>query len=312
MIVAAGLLIINPSTIQNTQAQTYANEYGYDSSQGNYYAEPKSSNVEIQKISCINDNKNINGIDITEIPQDNTAAVAAANQEGSDGANTQNGNGFADKINFNKNLVNICVNVNVNEQIRVTEPAEPETPSLTVKKEVFGCNTFATPEGTEMRCEELAPDSSSWLPCNDPDLFTNDPTVPKFCERLQTNFFDIEVLDDQDTQLQQFEGSAAGTTINLQPGTYAVHEIKDESNSFPPNVLYENPNPPPTEQNCIDNGFSDGGELFNPLAPANTNVRYHICFNYEDEQGNDCSTVTLAEGENKVCTVKNYIRFATN
>ena len=187
MIVAAGLLVLNPSMIQNTQAQTYANEYGYDSSYGNYYAEPKSSNVEIQKISCINDNKNINGIDITEIPQDNTA-VAAANQERADGANTQNGNGFADKINFNKNLVNICVNVNVNEQIRVTEPAEPETTSLTVNKEVFGCNNFETGDAgeTRMRCE-LQDDSSSWLPCADPDVFTNDPTVPIFCQRLTEN-----------------------------------------------------------------------------------------------------------------------------
>ena len=31
------------------------------------------------------------------------------------------------------------------------------------------------------------------------------------------------------------------------------------------------------------------------------------CFEYEDEQGNDCSTLTLAAGENKLCTVKNYI-----
>ncbi len=31
----------------------------------------------------------------------------------------------------------------------------------------------------------------------------------------------------QNTQLQQFEGIAHGTTIqNLQPGTYAVNEIK--------------------------------------------------------------------------------------
>ncbi len=54
-------------------------------------------------------------------------------------ANTQNGNGLADRINFDRNLVNICVNVNENEQIRVTEP---ETGSLTVNKQVFGCNNI--------------------------------------------------------------------------------------------------------------------------------------------------------------------------
>src|SRR5574339_288787 len=221
MIVAAGLLVLNPSMIQNTQAQTYANEYGYDSSYGNYYAEPKSSNVEIQKISCINDNKNINGIDITEIPQDNTAAVAAANQEGADGANTQNGNGFADKINLNKNLVNICVNVNVNEQVKISPPVEPQTASLTVNKKVFGCNNITFPQGAVMDCEQLAPDSPDWLPCTDLDEFS-ETNEPRFCQKLTENLFDIKVSDDQNIPIiDPFEGSALGTTIpNLQPGTY--------------------------------------------------------------------------------------------
>ena len=184
-------------------------------------------------------------------------------------ANAQNGNGFADKINFNKNLVNICINVNVNEQSKISPPVEPETTSLTVNKEVFGCNTFDTGDSgeTRMRCEELQDDSSSWLPCTNPDVFTNDPTVPKFCERLTENLFDIEVSDDQNTPIDEFEGSAQGTTIqNLQPGTYAVNEIKDDSNTFPPNVLYVN-SQTQTEQNCVNNGFSDGGDLFNPMAP---------------------------------------------
>ena len=34
-----------------------------------------------------------------------------------------------DKINFDKNLVNICVNVNANEQVKVTPPPEEEEPS---------------------------------------------------------------------------------------------------------------------------------------------------------------------------------------
>ncbi len=128
-ILATGLLALNPSMIENAQAELYANEYGYDN---NYYHDDnrysyddnhqkKSSHTDIQKISCVNSNINVNGIDITQIPEDTTATAAANEQAGPDAANAQNGNGF-DKINFNKNLVNICVNVNANEQIRTSTP----------------------------------------------------------------------------------------------------------------------------------------------------------------------------------------------
>ena len=107
----------------------YANDYGYDN---NYYQddnrysydkkESKSSHVDIQKIKCVNSNINVNGIDITHIPQDDTATAAA--NEAADATGAQNGNGWADRINFERNLVNICVNVNVNEQLKVSPPEE--------------------------------------------------------------------------------------------------------------------------------------------------------------------------------------------
>jgi hypothetical protein len=45
----------------------------------------------------------------------------AANEagEGPDGTNTQNGNGVGDSINFDRNLVNICINLNFNNQERI-------------------------------------------------------------------------------------------------------------------------------------------------------------------------------------------------
>lgn len=121
--VASALLVLGPSTLGNAQAQTYDeyNQYGYDNNYNNYYPDAKSSHVEVQKISCINDNKNINGLDITEIPEDGTSTAAANEGAAADAANTQNGNGFADRINFDKNLVNICVNVNVNDQLKTSE-----------------------------------------------------------------------------------------------------------------------------------------------------------------------------------------------
>ena len=52
---------------------------------------------------------------------------------------------------------------------------------------------------------------------------------------------------------------------------------------------------------CIENGFPDGGEVTN----STSNTSYiPICFEYEDEQGNDCITITLTAGEEKTCTVR--------
>ncbi len=109
----------------------YDNQYRHDN---NYYQDdnrysydkndPKSSQVDIQKINCVNSNINVNGVDITQIPQDD-AGIGATNEEaGPDGANTQNGKGLTDIINFKKKLVNICVNVNDNEKVKVTPPEE--------------------------------------------------------------------------------------------------------------------------------------------------------------------------------------------
>ena len=124
LIIAAGLMALSPSMIGNAQAQMYDNQYRHDN---NYYQddnkysydkkEPKSSHVDIQKIKCVNSNINVNGIDIQEIPRDDIATTAA-NEGAADAANTQNGNGL-DRINFEKNLVNICLNFNHNNQERV-------------------------------------------------------------------------------------------------------------------------------------------------------------------------------------------------
>lgn len=150
-----------------------------------------------------------------------------------------------------------------------------------------------------MNCRQLQDGSASWLPCIGSSINSNN-----ICIHLPPNVFDIEVLDDQDTQLQQFEGSTAGTTIqNLQPCTYTVNEIKHASNT---NQLGENVE---VQQACTSFGFVDGGVLESELIQA-PQVVYEICFEYEDEQGNDCSNVTLAAGEDKTCTVKNYIRHA--
>ena len=147
-----------------------------------------------------------------------------------------------------------------------------------------------------MNCLGLQNNSSEWLDCNNTNI-----SGSRFCQSLPESIFDIEVLDDQNTLIQEFVGSEQGTTIqNLQPGTYTVNEIEHLSGN---DQLTEYPF---TEQACISAGFTDGGELINSTA----SIGYSICFEYEDEQGNDCSTITLAVGEERTCTVKNYIRAA--
>ena len=122
----------------------------------------------------------------------------------------------------------------------------------------------------------------------------------KSCQSLPENIFDIELLDDQSNQIQQFEGSEQGTTIeNLEPGTYTVNEIK---HLIPQNQLGESEDSE-IEEICKNAGFFGGGLLIN-TATITSNI---ICFEYEDEQGNDCSTITLAAEEDKTCIVKNFI-----
>ncbi|MGE5781769.1 MAG: hypothetical protein ACM31J_02810 [Nitrososphaerales archaeon] len=99
------------------------NRYGYNNYDNSYYPEPKKDKkiVNQQEIKCFNKNLNVNGIDINQIPQDLTA-WAAANEggEGTAGAtNTQNGTGNENGINFDRNLVNVCDNLNFNNQERI-------------------------------------------------------------------------------------------------------------------------------------------------------------------------------------------------
>jgi len=197
-----------------------------------------------------------------------------------------------------------CENENeLNNELSIINQNQEQTQSsLTVKKEIFGCDNIISEGGfTNMNCFDLDSNSNEWISCNDPPISNS-----QICQNIQENFFDIEVLDDQSTQLEQFQGSAQGTTIgNIEPGTYAVNEI-----------VY--PNPPQSDQltennfaseECTLRGFSAGGSLQTLNPPY---FGYIICIQYEDEQGNDCSQTTVNENEAKVCTVKNYILSSSN
>ena len=121
-VVEIGLLVLSSSImimVVNAQAQMY--NYVYEPHYYNVYPDQKkSSDVNIQKINCLNNNITVNGLDITQI-QDGVIVVAGANKEydGPDDRNIQLDNGFGNQINLDKNLKNMDVNDNLNEQIKV-------------------------------------------------------------------------------------------------------------------------------------------------------------------------------------------------
>ena len=137
-------------------------------------------------------------------------------------------------------------------------PEPPTTTSLTVKKQVFGCDNIV-PLGTfpleAMDCSDFQNNSlAPWLDCNTNSKISD--TI--YCLSLPESIFDIEVLDDQNSQIQQFEGSEQGTTIpNLQPGTYTVNEIEQSEGNFD-NQLADDFT---KNVRCSDQEFPDGGLL---------------------------------------------------
>ena len=69
----------------------------------------------------------------------------------------------------------------------------PATASLTVTKQVFGCDNIVDIPGLlEMSCILLLNNSSDWLDCNNSNI-----TNSIFCQSLPESIFDIEVLDDK-------------------------------------------------------------------------------------------------------------------
>jgi hypothetical protein len=336
VLIAGAFAISSPLTVYGQQyQQDYSLNYqqDYDSSyyhsshprmHDNHSAKPN------QKANCDNENVNVN--DLSQVQRQeqaigNNVDDAAVDEATLDGqqltpeeealnAITGNGDGGSKSLlNIERNIVNICINSNDNTltgtftstqtQTPPTPPTPPPTPpitaSLTVKKQVFGCDDiFEFPNFIDMVCS-FPNNSPEWLDCNNSSI-----TNSIFCQSLPENIFDIKVLDDQSTLIQEFEGSEQGTTIqNLEPGTYTVNEIKHLTND---NQLGESPF---AERECtsVSAGFSDEGSLVN----SNSLTTYsQICFEYEDEQDNDCSTITLAAGEERTCIVKNYIRIASD
>ena len=276
-------------TSYNSKYSSYKDNYKseYSSYSKDKSKDSNSNSVSINKIKCNNINVNVNGLELNILSPflaDSGLAAEAVEDDTDPSSIAGNGDNSGSEIN---DFRFVCINNNNNTVIEGEEPKA----SLTVKKQIFGCADI--PEPTSMACI-LENNSTQWLDCNNSSI---SGTI--FCLSLPPSIFDIEVLDDQDTQIQEFEGSIEGTSVqNLEPGTYTVNEI---IHPFPGiDRLSVNGG---IAQNCINLGFDNGGELLN----TTSNTVYIICLQYEDEQGNDCSTITLTAAEARTCTVKNYI-----
>jgi hypothetical protein len=155
-----------------------------------------------------------------------------------------------------------------------------------------------------MDCTQIQNNDDSYIQCNDPRI-----SGSSFCRELTEDIFDIGVFDDQGNPIQQVEGSPTGTTINLEPGTYTVNEIRDPTGTNPNQLLIN----PDLVTNCNNQkDFPDGGEIIIRDDARGVGISYPLCIEYEEEQNIDCSTITLAAGEERTCIVKNYIDGATD
>ena len=179
---------------------------------------------------------------------------------------------------------------------------ESTTTKLTVNKEIYGCDNI---EGeAEIDCQTLENDNAGWILCD--DLVNSVQGAATFCNPLQEDEFDIEVSDGDNTLIAppgQFEGSTEGIMImDLEPGTYNINEITHTNgniNQFGEDNI--------TANDCMNLNFVAGG-IF---SDTTSGIDYRICFEYEDENGNDCNSIGLQTGDDKTCTVKNYILFAS-
>ncbi|MDR4511415.1 MAG: hypothetical protein MRJ93_06880 [Nitrososphaeraceae archaeon] len=124
---------------------------------------------------------------------------------------------------------------------------------------------------------------------------------------MPENLFDIEVLDQGNRLVPPITRSQQGTTIpNLELGIYTINEIKHQSGI---NQLVEDAD---VELSCVNDGFAGGGSLKGSGSSNNDEVLFDfdICFEYEDENGNDCSMTTIKTNADKTCIVKNYMKNA--
>jgi hypothetical protein len=142
-----------------------------------YKSKKDSSNtVSINKFNCINNNVNINGNNTEDVNVGNSGSLAATGSGtaqgyldvGSLGENGKEGYGNGYDKQKGESFTCIINNNNINNNFGAGNATLPEltTATLTVNKEIFGCDNIITDEtsGDElyMDCRQV-PNFSPWL-----------------------------------------------------------------------------------------------------------------------------------------------------
>jgi hypothetical protein len=173
VLVAGTFIAISPSFMTGVQAfqmennyNNYESDYGmnsYDDKQSygkdsnNYYKSKDSSS----NVKCTNINTNVNGLEFDVFPSFLGGEVAAETTDTSSDASSFPGKGAYSGSEIN-DFRFICINNNNNNLVEGEEPQVPPTPpgppepttTLTVKKQVFGCDNFPH-SPIIMECEDL-------------------------------------------------------------------------------------------------------------------------------------------------------------
>lgn len=146
VLVAGTISIMIPATF----AQSYKDPYAKDQNK-------KSWDVNFQKVKC--NNIIINGVDSVE---HGTAGDMINDMSEEDDRTSQDSQWFDNDekkwSDIDNNIGNFCKNNN-------TQLAVEETSSLTVPKQIFGCDIFQTDR--IMDCRTLDSDSEEWLSWDD-------------------------------------------------------------------------------------------------------------------------------------------------
>ena len=167
---------------------------------------------------------------------------------------------------------------------------KPKPGKLTVIKELFECfNPTGVTPSTPLSCSELVP-----TPPGNPVTSTvvgPDSTLYKNCDdpqvdcRYDTEDFVIDVINGE-----KITSNPEGVQLKLSEKDYFVEEDDIRTDYA-------------VEKSCKNSGYEQGGVVGGPSGPLQ---QTGVCIIYEG----DCEG-ELHPGDNKVCTIKNYLPVAT-
>ncbi|MDR4512262.1 MAG: thrombospondin type 3 repeat-containing protein [Nitrososphaeraceae archaeon] len=152
IMVAGTISMTLQSSFAITEEREYQDHYGKDPYNKYYNGhddpfgkdhDKEYKGASVQSIKCVNSNVNINGVDVNKRPPPVLAEDATAAPEAQLIRENGQGNGLFGGLNIDKNLVNICVNFNYNNQ---EEPQSIDSDGDGILDENDNCPFVANPD----------------------------------------------------------------------------------------------------------------------------------------------------------------------